>query len=50
MCSAENKGDQEFEKSISRNIIDHQVYRNWDAETRLIKILNLKQLIQKRVF
>ena len=28
MCSAENKGDQEFEKSISQNIIDHQVYRN----------------------
>ena len=28
ICSAENKGDQEFEKSISQNIIDHQVYRN----------------------
>ena len=25
---SENKGDQEFEKSISQNIIDHQVYRN----------------------
>ena len=28
MCSAENKGDQEFENSLSQNLIDHQVYRN----------------------
>ena len=28
MSSAENKGDQEFENSLSQNLIDHQVYRN----------------------